>query len=128
MIVQPSIQKLVSTVHHDILLHCTGEEILRNQATLKGDSRLHVALESLKGALPDGQKVVPHLHDLSAIASGRNEQKEKAYENLVSINVDHTLKYFGNVIQIIRIIEIADRPTTHVSVPSFSLSSRRFYE
>ncbi|KAL5534546.1 hypothetical protein ACEPAG_1009 [Sanghuangporus baumii] len=93
---KPSVQKLIPTVHHEIIRHCSDEESWRDYPTLHEDTRLYAVLHSLRGIFPDRQIDDTLLCEMRITAAQRNEEKEKAYEKLVT-----------------HIIEIARRSTTH---------------
>ncbi|THH09871.1 hypothetical protein EW145_g1718 [Phellinidium pouzarii] len=93
---KPSIQKLVSSVHHDLLLNCISEESLRRLLPFESNTRLSTTLDSLRGQYSDLKANDSLLSHTLAVSTKQTEQNNVAYERLIA-----------------NIIEIARRPTTH---------------
>lgn len=81
---QPSVQKLIPTVHHEIIRHCNDEESWRDHSSLEANTRLYAVLDSLRSVFLDKQTNISLMHTLKAIAIRRNEEKERAYGRLAS--------------------------------------------
>lgn len=84
-LLQPSVQKLVSQVHHDFLLHCNSEESLRNLPDVEENSRLNSVLEALRSHFSGDQSDRHLLATSMTVSANKVMQKDYAYKHLVRL-------------------------------------------
>ncbi|KAH8120588.1 hypothetical protein DFH11DRAFT_1838384 [Phellopilus nigrolimitatus] len=93
---KPSIQKLVSSVHNELLLSCISQESLRRLPSSDTNMRLDAALETLRAHFSDLKTNTNLVKSATILSSRQAEQNEAVYEKLVA-----------------NVIGIARRPATH---------------
>ncbi|EJD04282.1 uncharacterized protein FOMMEDRAFT_167503 [Fomitiporia mediterranea MF3/22] len=103
---KPSVQKLVSSLHNDIVLHCTVENGLRNMAAFLEGSCFALALGALQIVFPNRQPDERVLQAAVSTAARKKEQLEKEFEKLIK-----------------DVIDISRRPTTHWRYLQMALQS-----